>query len=316
MKLVRLFLFVLLLLLPQIVFALDPELPRYQPKKIDLSKLSSIGSDSMEGLMREWVTAYRSFQPKAKVQVVSSGSASAPPALVDGLADFGPMSREMKTYERESFMQSLGFEPTELKTAIAAVAVYVSDKNPIEEFSLEDLNLIYSSESTKERTLAKSWSRLGVSSDLGGMKIRALKLPEQAAETSYFKQQVLLSTGFAKDIETVSISQALAILRANTNAIVFGNLIEPLPSGIKLVAISESGAKKAYLPTEKNLYAENYPLSRFLNLYFLRSPAEKPDPELVEFFSFILSAEGQSVVREQGLVPLNAMLVQREREKF
>lgn len=314
MKLFRFFLFVLLF--PQIIFALDPELPRYQPKKIELSKLSSIGSDSMEGLMREWVTAYRTFQPKAKVQVVSSGSASAPPALVDGIADLGPMAREMKTYERESFMQSLGFEPTELKTAIAAIAVYVSDSNPIEELSFEDLNSIYSSTNLQNGTRVKFWSDLGVSFKLAGKRLRALKLPDQAAETLYFKQQVLLNSGFAKDVETVSISQALAILQANTNAIVFANLIEPLPAGLKVVAISESLDKKAYLPNEKNIYAENYPLSRFLNLYFVRSPGEKLEVELGDFFSFILSAEGQSVVREQGLVPLNAAIVERERSKL
>ena len=58
-------------------------------------------------------------------EVQASGSATAPPALTEGTAQFGPMNRPMRQREIEAFEREHGYKPTELRIAIDAVGVFV-----------------------------------------------------------------------------------------------------------------------------------------------------------------------------------------------
>ena len=132
-------------------YAAEPEtetakkLPKYVPQELAEGTLTSVGSDSMHGLVGRWVEAYKLRQPLVEVQITSRGSASAPPALIEGYADLGPMARPMKSPEVTKFEQKYGFQPTQIRTAIAAVAVYVPANNPLNQISFEQLDAIYSS---------------------------------------------------------------------------------------------------------------------------------------------------------------------------
>jgi ABC-type phosphate transport system substrate-binding protein len=55
--------------------------------------LNSIGSDTLNNLMTLWAEGFRSFYPNVQIEIQGAGSGTAPPALVQGTAQFGPMSR-------------------------------------------------------------------------------------------------------------------------------------------------------------------------------------------------------------------------------
>src|SRR5688572_18129571 len=57
--------------------------------------VSSVGSDTMNNLMTLWGEAFSKMYPNVKIQVEGKGSSTAPPALIAGTAQFGPMSRPM-----------------------------------------------------------------------------------------------------------------------------------------------------------------------------------------------------------------------------
>ena len=57
---------------------------------------SSIGSDTINNLMALWLEGFRKFYPNVRIQIEGKGSSTAPPALIEGTAQFGPMSRPMK----------------------------------------------------------------------------------------------------------------------------------------------------------------------------------------------------------------------------
>lgn len=302
----------LILLIAQISYALD--LPLYKAKKLEEFKLSSIGSDSMGGLMQGWIKEYKNFQPKAEIRVVSRGSASAPPALVEGIADLGPMARPMKTQEIEDFMEKFGFEPTELKTAIAAVVIYVSKDNPLKSISIDQLDAIYSKDNLRQASRVFAWADLGVKGEFAKENVRALLLDDNETLSDFFKQKVMLQSDFAAEIEQASFSQTISVLQNNKHAISFGPYTENLPEGVKVLAVVSDNV--SVLPSKQTLADSSYPLSRFLNLSFVSFPEEGIEPELKDFFSFILSKEGQRVVQEQGFVSLSAELVKGEREKL
>ena len=50
--------------------------------------------------------------PNVNIEIEGKGSATAPPALASGTAQFGPMSREMKADEADAFEKKFGYRLT------------------------------------------------------------------------------------------------------------------------------------------------------------------------------------------------------------
>ena len=84
----------------QAAVTVDEKLPAYAPVSGVAGKLNSIGSDTLNNLMTFWAESFNKFYPNAKIQIEGKGSSTAPPALISGTAQLGPMSRAMKGTER------------------------------------------------------------------------------------------------------------------------------------------------------------------------------------------------------------------------
>ena len=82
---------------------LDPGLQPYKAVSGVSGSISSVGSDTLNNLMTHWAETFSRFYPNAKVQIEGKGSSTAPPALIAGTAQLGPMSREMKGTEVDQF---------------------------------------------------------------------------------------------------------------------------------------------------------------------------------------------------------------------
>src|SRR4029453_7419141 len=87
--------------------------------------------DSLNNLMTLWAETFSRFYPNAKVQIEGKGSSTAPPALISGTAQLGPMSRAMKGTEIDQFEKKYGYKPTAIRTSVDALAVFVNKDNPI-----------------------------------------------------------------------------------------------------------------------------------------------------------------------------------------
>ena len=74
----------------------DPALQEYQRVSGVSGNLSSIGSDTLNNMMTLWAETFQAMYPNVNVQVQGAGSSTAPPALTEGTANLGPMSRAMK----------------------------------------------------------------------------------------------------------------------------------------------------------------------------------------------------------------------------
>ncbi len=293
------------------------DLPHYQPAILEQGSLTSVGSDSMDELVGKWVEAYKLFQPTVSIQVQSRGSATAPAALIEGVADLGPMARPMKTPELESFKQKYGFAPTQIRTAVAGTAVYVSPENPLTQISLDDLDAIYSAERKRgTKSAAITWGDLNAKGGFGDLPIMALGTVPGDVTHTYFRQRVLLQSPFAESvISTADTRSMFATIVANKNAIGFGEA--GFANGqVKALAIKEEPKGTAYLPTKENLLNSRYPLGRYLNVYIVRHRGEELDATTKDFLRFVLSVEGQQVVESQGLMPLPASVVKEELKKL
>ena len=66
----------------------------------------------MNNLMTLWGETFSRLYPNVKLQVEGKGSSTAPPALISGTAQLGPMSRAMKSTEIDQFEKKFGYKPT------------------------------------------------------------------------------------------------------------------------------------------------------------------------------------------------------------
>src|SRR6058998_2749329 len=124
---------------------LDPDLAPYKTVSGVSGNVSSVGSDTLNNLMTHWAESFQRFYPNAKVQIEGKGSSTAPPALIAGTSQLGPMSRKMKAEEIDAFEKKYGYKPRLVAVAIDALAVWVNKDNPIQSLTLQQVDSIFSS---------------------------------------------------------------------------------------------------------------------------------------------------------------------------
>ena len=95
----------------------DAKIPAYQSVSGVSGNLNSIGSDTLNNLMTFWAEKFQETYTNVKIQIEGKGSSTAPPALLAGTAQLGPMSRPMKKEEIDTFEKKYVYKPTEIKVS-------------------------------------------------------------------------------------------------------------------------------------------------------------------------------------------------------
>src|SRR5437867_531140 len=142
---------------------LDPNLKAYAKVSGVSGNLNSIGSDTLNNLMTLWAEGFRKQYPNVKIQIEGKGSSTAPPALIEGTAQLGPMSRPMKESEIDKFESKFGYKPTAFPVAIDALAVYVNKDNPITGLTMAQVDAIFSkSRRLGHKETIQKWGQSGL----------------------------------------------------------------------------------------------------------------------------------------------------------
>jgi phosphate transport system substrate-binding protein len=297
--------------------AVDPSLPSYQKTSGVSGNISSIGSDSMNNLMTLWGERFSSLYPNVKLQVEGKGSSTAPPALIEGTAQFGPMSRPMKSTEIDSFEKKYGYKPTEIKTSYDALAVFVNRDNPLERMTLAQADAVFSK--TRRRGAKKdavTWGELGLTGDWAPRPISLYGRNSASGTYGFFKEHVL-KTGDYKDTVKEQPGSASVVQGLTSDRFGIGySGIGYRTSGVKVVPLADTDAGPYSSGSYEDVVSGAYPLSRYLYLYVNRAPGKPFDPLVKEFLKLLLSREGQEVVVKDGYLPLPANVVTQELAKL
>jgi len=155
----------------------DDKLPQYRKVAGVTGNLNSVGSDSLNNLMSLWVEEFRKEYPNVRIQVEGKGSGTAPPALIEGTAQLGPMSRAMKSEEIDEFEKKFGYKPTQISVAIDTLAVFVHKDNPIRQLSLQQLDGIFSKTFRSGNSDLRTWDQVGLQGAYQGRPISIRRLP-------------------------------------------------------------------------------------------------------------------------------------------
>jgi len=292
--------------------AVAQELQDYQQVTGISGNLSSIGSDTLANLMTLWTEGFKRNYPSVNIQVQAAGSSTAPPALTEGTANFGPMSRAMKDKEIEAFETRHGYKPTAIRVAIDALAVYVHKDSPLDGLSIEQVDAVFS---TTRRCGGNdsldSWGDLGLEGSWDDRPIQVYGRNSVSGTYGYFKKIALCSGDFKNSVNeqpgSASVVQAVA---SSLNGIGYSG-IGYITSGVKALAIADDGGE-AVPATKANAGSGAYPLSRYLYVYVNKKPGQPLSPIEKEFLTLVLSKEGQAIVQKDGYIPVSAEVAERE----
>jgi len=297
--------------------AVDPGLPEYSRASGVSGNLSSVGSDTLANLMTLWAEEFKRVYPNVNIQIQAAGSSTAPPALTEGTASLGPMSRKMKDNEIEAFERRYGYKPTAIPVAIDALAVFVHKDNPVKGMTLPQVDAVFST--TRKCGAANDigdWGGLGLD---GAWKTRSIQLYGRNSVSGtygYFKEKALCKGDFRNNVnEQPGSASVVQSVSASLNGIGYSG-IGYKTSGVRAVPLAKAEGDAFIEATPDNAIAGSYPLARFLYVYVNKHP-NKPLPPLErEFLKLVLSAPGQKVVVKDGYIPLPAKVVNRELEKL
>ncbi len=285
----------------------DPKLPDYQPIAGVAGKIDTVGSDTMNNLAQLWTEEFKKFYPSVAAAIDGKGSSNAIPALVNGSATFGPMSRDAKASEIQAFNAKFGYDPVLIPTSIDMVAVYVNRNNPLQGLSFPEIDAIFSS--TRKggaRAQAKTWGQLGATGELKEKKFECYGRNAASGTYTYFKENVLMDGDFG-DWVTENAGSSAVVQSVGTNLAGIGySGIGYLTPNVKPLALSVERGGKLVAAEPKNAYDGSYPLARPLYIAVNYDPRKPLDPLRAEFLRYIFSKQGQTQVVKDGYLPVTA----------
>ena len=290
----------------------DPKLPKYTPTSGVSGNIKSVGSDTMNNLMALWAEGFRKMYPNVEVEIEGKGSSTAPPALIAGTSNFGPMSRTMKDTEIDEFEKAFGYKPVELPTSIDMLAVYVHKDNPIEGLTLQQVDAIFSK--TRQGGFAsdiRTWAEAGLEGDWGSHPISLYGRNSASGTYGYFKKKALFKGDYKDSVKeqpgSSSVVQGIASDRFGMGYSGIGYKT----ADVRAIALSKGGDAKMVPATAEYAYTGEYPLARFLYLYINHEPNTELDPLRKEFIRYIFSQQGQEDVLKGGYYPVTAAIALR-----
>lgn len=286
--------------------AVDPALKPYEKVSGVSGNLNSIGSDSLNNLMTLWAEGFRAMYPNVNIQIEGKGSSTAPPALIEGTAQLGPMSRAMKAAEIDAFEKKYGHKPTEVKVAIDALAVFVHKDNPIKGLSLDQLDSIFSSTNKRGGKPINTWGELGLTGEWANRPISLYGRNSASGTYGFFKEHALKNGDYRSTVKEQPGSSSVVQGIANDLGSIGYSGIGYKTSGVKALPLAEATGGAVQDPSLENCLSGKYPMARFLYIYVNKKPNEPMDKLVHEFVKFVNAKDGQEVVVKDGYYPMPA----------
>jgi phosphate transport system substrate-binding protein len=296
--------------------AADPALPSYQKASGVSGNFSSVGSDTLNNLMTLWAEEFKRNYPNVNIQIQGAGSSTAPPALTEGTASFGPMSRLMKDEEVQAFERKHGYKPTAIGVALDALAVFVNKDNPIKGLSIAQVDSIFSSTRKCGGRKAERWGDVGLAGEWASRPLQIYGRNSVSGTYGYFKEHALCKGDYKSTVnEQPGSASVVQSVGTGLNAVGYSG-IGYKTSNVRTVPLTKKDGTDFVDATEENALSGKYPLSRVLYVYVNKAPNKPLTPMELEFVKMVLSKQGQDVVVKDGYIPLPAAMAQKELAKI
>lgn len=243
------------------------------------------GSDSVLPLAQKEAENYMKSNKSAQVSVTGGGSGVGIAALIDNTTDIAMSSRKIKIDERMK-LQNAGRKVVEKTIAWDALAVVVNPKNPVSQLTRQQLEEIFTGKIT-------NWKQVG-GSDL---KIVVYSRETSSGTYEFFKESVLQNKNYMAGVLSMPATGAIIQSVSQTPGAIGYVGYAYVKSDVKALKVSYDGTTYVN-PSYENAKNQSYPVVRPLLFYYTEDKAK----DVNAFVNYILSADGQKLVREVGYI--------------
>jgi len=245
-------------------------------------KVTIKGSTTVLPITQKAAEEYRKIN-KVSISIEGSGSGNGISALIDGTTDIANSSRQMKPEEMKKAADK-GAKTKEIAVAYDMIVPVVHPSNGVENLSMEQLMKIYEGK-------IRNWK------EVGGKDMTIVVISRDTSSGTYevWHEKVMKKKDVFKE----------ALLQASNGAIL--STVGENPKSIGYIGFGYISKHVKALKvngvegTIENGKSGRFPLSRLLYMYI--NP-EKIKKEAQDFVNYLLSPEGQNIVKESGFIPL------------
>ncbi len=231
-----------------------------------------------------------------------------------------------------------------------ALLIFVNKDNPLAQLTMEQLDGIFGSERTggydgyvwktenargPEKDL-RTWGQLGLTGEWADKPIQTYGYAA-GGMAHFFEIEVLQGANkwngnyrqyvengtkiLTPGRESGGVLSMLAGLEHDKYGIAWAGMPQwnqvPQVQGIKTIALSRRGGGPFVAPSKATLTDRTYPLTRSVYIYLDQEPGRPLPAKVQDFLRYILSAEGQELVRRNGVyLPLPAAVVREQLKKL
>ena len=252
-------------------------------KEASDNKLVVQGSSTVLPIAQKAAEVYMN-KKDVEITVRGGGSGNGIAALIDDATDIADASRFIK---KDEFMQARNNEvyPVPHRVAMDGIAVILNENNSVSNITLDEIKKIYTGQIT-------NWKELGGPNE----EIVVVSRDSSSGTFEVFGEIALEGERVAQTALMQSSNGTVASTVAETEGgIGYVGLGYLDNAGIK--AIKVNGVK----PTNATVASGEFPIARPLFMF----TDGWPEGLTAQFINFVLSAEGQEIVKAQGYVPLH-----------
>lgn len=249
---------------------------------VEQRSISVTGSTTVLPVAQMAADAFMDKYPNDEILVSGGGSSVGVKAVGEGTADIGMASRDLKSSEMEQYP-----ELVEHVIAVDGIALIVNPENSISSLTLDQIKAIYKGEIT-------NWK------DVGGSDRQIVVVGRDSASGTreFFYDEVMNKEEFVRTQQELNSNGAVKQTVAQTPDAIGYVGLGYIDTSVKAVSINKDGVLVE--PTIDNVKNKAYPIARSLHMY-----TNGPKTGLAkDYLEFLMSAEGQQIVSEEGFVPI------------
>ncbi|MGQ9654461.1 MAG: phosphate ABC transporter substrate-binding protein [Thermodesulfobacteriota bacterium] len=245
-------------------------------------RISLTGSTTVLPIAQKAAEEYMKKHPEIRISVAGSGSGDGIKAIIDGTANIGNSSRDMKDKELEA-AKAKGITPVRHVVAYDCIVPVVHPQNKVSDLTLDQLKDIYTGK-------IKSWK------EVGGEDKPVVVISRDSSSGTFevWNHKVLKDQKVRQDAQLQASNGAVAqAVAGNKYAIGYVGIgyLNPKLKPVKVNGVEASaGTARAGL----------FPVSRELYMF----TAGEPKGAVKAFLDFVKGSVGQKIVEEEGFVPL------------
>ncbi len=248
------------------------------------NKVVIIGSTTLLPAAQKAVEAFRKQKPEAEISLTGGGSMAGINALTDKIADIAMSSRQLKEEEKTK-LNKRNLEVKEHIVAWDGIVPIVHPSNPVKNLTTDQLKGIFTGKIT-------DWQ------EVGGRKGPIILVSRDFTSGTHeiWAELALDNQPVAEAAQIKSTSEAVLEMTAATpNAIGYDG-IDYVSGNSRIKAISVDGTAAS----AATVMDKSYKIARPIFMLTLSNP----NTTTSAFLNFILSPDGQALVKEAKLVPV------------